>query len=240
MLSSSAMEAVAGLRSRPSRITSVRPPLSSVMSRKRGDVDAIVAGSDAPARRCCAVAGSAETGAGRPGTGKGSGNGSRGGGWWRRDETWAGRCRRRCRWRTPALRSRESAASARECWSGSTCRCRPRSPRAPSCGTGRPAPAGTASATASYIAVPPFGERRSSARLRQPPVARPVLKQGRKVAEAVEENLVLFVEQVVEEAIQRGSAPARILVPAMLPLVSSTIPRLTGTRSALKCVSSTG
>ena len=30
-----------------------------------------------------------------------------------------------------------------------------------------------------------------------------------------------------------------ILSPAMLPLVSRTIPRLTGTRSALKCVTST-
>ena len=28
--------------------------------------------------------------------------------------------------------------------------------------------------------------------------------------------------------------------PAMLPLVSTTIPRLTGVRSALKCVTSTG
>ena len=30
-----------------------------------------------------------------------------------------------------------------------------------------------------------------------------------------------------------------IFSPAMLPLVSNTIPRLTGTRSALKCVMST-
>ena len=31
-----------------------------------------------------------------------------------------------------------------------------------------------------------------------------------------------------------------IFSPAMLPLVSSTMPRLTGVRSALKCVISTG
>ena len=33
-----------------------------------------------------------------------------------------------------------------------------------------------------------------------------------------------------------ASRADRILSPAMLPLVSTTSPRLTGTRSALKCV----
>ena len=47
----------------------------------------------------------------------------------------------------------------------------------------------------------------------------------------------------IEQLDGNRSSAARassIFSPAMLPLVSSAMPRLTGTRSALKCVTSTG
>ena len=62
---------------------------------------------------------------------------------------------------------------------------------------------GTASTTVSYSAVPPFGVRRPSARpISWRSVVQP-LQQRRIVAEPVEEHLVLFVEQLVGEPVER-------------------------------------
>ena len=115
MLSSSAMPAVAGSRSRGSRTISVRPPLSSVMSRSaatltrssdnlRDELPPPVIGGGCghrawPSRH----AGERERNRHRN-SGRAAARGAR-----------ASRPRRRCRSRRPALRSRESAASGRGC-----------------------------------------------------------------------------------------------------------------------------
>ena len=59
------------------------------------------------------------------------------------------------------------------------------------------------------------------------------------IAEAIEKDLVVRVEQLVEKAVE-GALRRLIFSPSMLPLVSRTMPRLTGTRSALKCVTVCG
>ena len=98
---------------------------------------------------------------------------------------------------------------------------------------------GTASATASYIAVPPRGHDAIENAAQEHSVRRPVLHEHRVVAEAIEKYLVLWLEQVQQETVERLDARSHFS-PAMLVLVSSTRPRLTGTRSALKCVTCCG
>ena len=71
-------------------------------------------------------------------------------------------------------------------------------------------------------------------------IAGPVVHQIRIRAETVHEELVLRIGQRVEKALDGVRAAENHLSPAMLPLVSRTMPRLTGVRSALKCVTSTG
>ena len=179
MLNSSAMLAVAGLRSRASRTISVRPPLSSVMSRSAADVHAVVAAARACRRLRSGPRdrrhgrrhrGNRRRSAGGNGNGIGSGGGCGGGG----ARVVRRSPRRRCRPRTPALRSRGSAVSARGCSSArGIVAVRDHQQRLlpvwPVCASG------TASATASYIAVPPFGVRRPSARDSAARSRRPVL-----------------------------------------------------------------
>ena len=64
---------------------------------------------------------------------------------------------------------------------------------------------GTASDTASYNAVPPSGMIRSSTRDKDDLVRRPPLQQHRRVAEAIDEHLVAFVEEIRQEAIERAA-----------------------------------
>ena len=97
---------------------------------------------------------------------------------------------------------------------------------------------GTASATASYIAVPPFGWTRLITR-RCVAIGRPVRDQVGAAAEAIQEELVQLVVQLGRNR-SIASRAACHFSPCMLPLVSTTMPRLTGVRSALKCVTSTG
>ncbi len=106
------MLAVAGLRSRASRTISVRPPLSSVMSRSattftRSSLAPPAAAASAHRRLPCRPAGPAASG---PETADGNGNARR------RREAGAGTPAprlRRCRSHIPALRFRGSAASPR-------------------------------------------------------------------------------------------------------------------------------
>ena len=243
MLNSSAM--LGGRRIEIARVADDLGAAAAVVGHvaQRGDVHAIVAaGAVAPA---AAVGGGRAAGSGRGRRGRPRREaGTASAPAWRRrpcDATASSaRRRRRCRSRRPAPRSRESAACTlaerRAC---STCRCRPRSRPAPSCGS---APAPRAAPLGDGVVHRRAAVRRERVRARATSccaIAGPALQQRRIVAEAIEEDLVLVVEQVVQEAVERARASS-IFSPAMLPLVSSAMPRLTGTRSALKCVTSTG
>ena len=62
---------------------------------------------------------------------------------------------------------------------------------------------GTASATASYIAVPPAGLTRATALLMARSVGRPPLHQVRAVRELEKEQLVVCAEEIVNEPVDR-------------------------------------
>ncbi len=79
---------------------------------------------------------------------------------------------------------------------------------------------GTASATPSYIAVPPLGRTRASARLNAIAVVGPFVHQLRVGAEPLDEELVLLIRKAGEETIDRLER-GHHFSPAMLPLVSS-------------------
>ena len=71
------------------------------------------------------------------------------------------------------------------------------------------------------------------------PIRGPLLNELDVARKAVQEDLVVWTQEPVEKPLDRGKRMLD-LSPCMLPLVSRTMPRLTGTRSALKCVTSTG
>ena len=173
-LNSSAMLAVAGLRSRASRMISVRPPLSSVRSRSATTLTrSSFADRRRPAirRRRSAAAGASALPAGR---------GRRG------TETAPASARAAAAWRcavdglalaVDADRVDEHLALANQllhvadagaCW---TCRCRPKSAGAPSSDSVPRCASGIASAMASYIAVPPFGDDAAERARQQLPIA---------------------------------------------------------------------
>ena len=84
------------------------------------------------------------------------------------------------------------------------------------------------------MAVPPLGRTRE--RAAQPiTIVRPIVSQLRVGAEPLDEEFVLFHREdrlAGNDRSRRGADDH--FSPAMLPLVSTTKPRLTGTRSALE------
>ena len=102
-----------------------------------------------------------------------------------------------------------------------------------------PCEIGTASATASYIAVPPAGLMRASRRLTSSFSA----VQSCTSCGLAPKRIRNTSSSGASSSSRKRSSACRadsIFSPAMLPLVSSVIPRLTGTRSELKCVISCG